>query len=219
MWTPNGRVVFRTATGLRTMAVDGGGPPEVIAGTTLSDYPGSVSSDGEHLIFVRISAGSSGDIYRALLQGDPQITPVLKTPAYEGRARLSPDDRWLAYSSNESGQMEVYLRPFPGPDRKWQMSTQGGTQPVWNPNGRELFYRSGSRMMVVALSAGAEPTLSPPRLLFEQRYAFGSGITIANYDVSPDGQRFVMVKEDSSSSRLNVVFNWFEELTRLVPVN
>ena len=72
-------------------------------------------------------------------------------------------------------------------------------------------------MMVVALSAGAELTLSPPRLLFEQRYAFGSGITIANYDVSPDGQRFVMVKEDSSSSRLNVVLNWHEELKRLVP--
>jgi serine/threonine-protein kinase len=216
VWTPNGRVVFRTATGLRTLAVDGSGPPEVIAGTTSSDYPGSVSSDGERLIFVRISADSSGDIYIASLRGDPKISPVLKTSAYEGSARLSPDGRWLAYSSNESGQMEVYLRPFSGPDRKWQVSTQGGTQPVWNPNGRELFYRSGSRMMVVALSAGAEPTLSPPRLLFEQRYAFGSGITIANYDVSPDGQRFVMVKEDSSSSRLNVVLNWFDELTRLV---
>ena len=114
--------------------------------------------------------------------------------------------------------MELYLRRFHGPDRRWPISTQGETQPVWNPNGKEVFYRSGSKMVAVEVSAGAEPTLSQPRVLFEQRYAFGSGITIPNYDVSRDGQRFVMIKDESGSSRLNVVLNWFEDLRARVPV-
>ena len=122
----------------------------------------------------------------------------------------------MAYASDESGQMQVYVRPFPGPDRKWTVSTQGGTSPRWNRNGRELFYRNENKMMVVDVSTSSELALSQPRLLFEQRYAFGSTITIANYDVSPDGQRFVMVKDESGSGRLNVVLNWVDELTRLV---
>ncbi len=111
---------------------------------------------------------------------------------------------------------EVYVRPFPGPDRKLPVSTQGGTHPRWNQNGKELFYRNGNKMMVVDVSTGPDLTLSQPRVLFEQRYAFGAQ-TIANYDVSPDGQRFVMVKDESSSGRLNIILNWFEELKRLVP--
>ena len=90
---------------------------------------------------------------------------------------------------------------------------------MWNPNGREIFYRSEDKMMVVSVSAGAVPTLPDPTLLFEQPYAFGAGITIPNYDISADGQRFVMVKDESNATRLNVVLNWFEELKRLVPNN
>jgi eukaryotic-like serine/threonine-protein kinase len=131
--------------------------------------------------------------------------------------RLSPDGHWLTYVSNESGQFEVYLRPFPVPDSRWQVSTQGRTQPIWNPNGKEIFYRSGNRMMVVEVSTAPDVALSPPRLLFEQRYAFGAGITIPNYDVTRDGQPFVMVKDESSAGRLRVVLNWFSELTRLAP--
>lgn len=88
----------------------------------------------------------------------------------------------------------------------------------WNPNGKEIFYRTGNKMMVVEMSVSPDVALSPPRLLFEQRYAFGQGITIANYDVAGDGKRFVMVKDESSAGRLNVVLNWFSDLTRLVPV-
>jgi serine/threonine-protein kinase len=220
VWTPDGRrIVFRTVTGLRWLAVDGSGRGDAIAGTSPSDYPGSITPDGEQLLFVRLSPESSGDLYVASLRGDPQIRPILKTPTYEGSAKLSPDGRWIAYSSNESGQMEVYVRPFPGLERRWQVSTQGGTQPVWNSNGKELFYRSVNKMMVVVVEASAAPDLklSQPRPLFEQQYAFGSGITIPNYDVSPDGQRFVMIKDESSASRLNLVLNWSEELKRLVP--
>ena len=108
---------------------------------------------------------------------------------------------------------EVYVRPFGGSERRWQVSAQGGTQAVWNPNGRELFYRDGNKMMAVDVAAaGGELKLSPPHMLFEQRYAFGAGITISNYDVSPDGQKFLMVKDEAGAGRLNVVLNAFSDL-------
>jgi hypothetical protein len=216
--TPDGaRVVFKTTSGISWQALDGSGRGEAIPGTTASDYPGSVSSDGALLLFVRLSTETSGDIYQASLDGDSEVRPILQTPAYDGSAMLSPDGHWLAYTSNDSGQMEVYLRPFPAPDQRWQVSTDGGTQPVWNPNGQEIFYRSGDKMMAVSVSTGTVPTLADPQVLFEQPFAFGSGITIPNYDVSADGQRFLMIKEDANASRLNVVLNWTEELKRLVP--
>ncbi|MGH9198617.1 MAG: hypothetical protein ACRD1T_23150, partial [Acidimicrobiia bacterium] len=118
--------------------------------------------------------------------------------------------------SDESGRTEVYVRPYPGPDRRWLVSTQGGTHPLWSRNGSELFYRSGNKMMAVSVSTGPEIVFSPPRLLFDQRYSFTSQ-TVASYDVSPDGQRFVMVKDDSDAGRLNLVLNWFDELRRLAP--
>ena len=122
----------------------------------------------------------------------------------------------MAYASDESGQMQVYVRPFPGPDRRWPVSTLSGTQPLWNRNGKEIFYRIGNKMMVVDVSAGVVFTLSQPRQLFEQRYVF-QNVSLANYDVSPDGQRFVMVKDEARSGRLNIVLNWFEVLKARAP--
>jgi Tol biopolymer transport system component len=182
----------------------------------LADVPSSISPDGHTLAFIRQTAESGGDIYALSLEGDPQPHPVVKTSGYDGGGQFSPDGRWMAYASNESGQFEVYLRPYPGPDRKKQVSTQGGTHPMWNRNGKELFYRVGNKMMVVDVSTSPDLTLSQPRVLFEQRYTFG-GTTVPNYDVSPDGQRFVMVKDDSASGRVNIVLNWLEELKARVP--
>ena len=156
-------------------------------------------------------------MYALSLHGDSHPRAVVKTSGYDGGGQFSPDGHWMAYTSNESGQFEVSVRPYPGPDRKLPVSAQGGTHPKWNPNGKELFYRNGNKMMVVDVSRrDGDLMLGQPRVLFEQRYAFGSQ-TIASYDVSADGQRFVMVKDDSSSGRLNIVINWFEELKRLVP--
>jgi len=122
----------------------------------------------------------------------------------------------MAYASDESGQMQVYVRPFPNPDRRWQVSTQGGTQPLWSRNGNEIFYRTGNKMMVAGIAAGADPILSQPKQLFDQRYVF-QNVSLANYDISLDGKRFVMIKDEAGSGRLNVVLNWTEELKRLVP--
>ena len=157
-------------------------------------------------------------MYALSLHGDPQPRAIVKTPGYDGGGQFSPDGHWMAYASNESGQFQVYVHPYPGPDRKRQVSALGGTHPKWNPNGKELFYRNGNKMMVVDVSRrDGDLVLGQPRVLFEHRYAFGSALTVANYDVSPNGQRFVMIKDDSSSGRLNIVINWFEELKRLVP--
>jgi serine/threonine-protein kinase len=164
---------------------------------------------------MRSTQDTSFDVMTLPLRDPSRVAPLIHTPAYDSGARLSPDGRWLVYVSNESGQYEVYLRPFAGPDRRWQVSTQGGTQAVWNRNGREIFYRSGNRMMAVDVSTGPDVVLSKPRLLFEERYAYGAGITIPNYDISPDGRRFVMVKDEPSAGRLNVVLNWFADLERL----
>ncbi len=220
IWTPDGnQAVYKAADGLRMQNTDGSGQNHVIEGTNTFDFPGSVTADGRTLVFMRSSEETSFDIYFVPLPDGGKPTAIVKTAAYEGGVRLSPDGRWMIYVSNESGRNEIYLRAFPGPDRRWQVSTEGGTQAAWNPNGREIFYRSGNRMMAVDVSTTPDVLLSPPRVLFDQRYAYGAGITIANYDVTSDGQRFVMVKDESTAGRLNVVLNWFQELQRLVPVN
>ena len=217
VWTPDGtRVLYRTLTGLYWIAADGSGRPEVIAGSLSGDLPCSVAPDGDTLAFMRQDAQTSRDIYVLSLHGQFQPRPVVHTPAYEGGAQFSADGHWMVYASDESGQMQVYVRPFPGPDRRWQVSTGGGTQPLWSRTGKEIFYRAGDRMMVVAVSVGLDLTLSQPRQLFEQRYVF-QNVSMANYDVAPDGQRFVMIKHEAGSGRLNVVLNWTEELKRLLP--
>jgi len=217
VWTPDGtRVLFRTSTGMYWIAGDGSGHPEAIAGSLSGDFPCSVSRDGDTLAFMRQNAQTSRDIYVLSLRGEPRPRPVVSTFAYEGGAQFSPDAHWMAYASDESGQMQVYVRPFPGPDRRWQVSSRGGTQPLWSKNGKEIFYRAENKMMVVDVSGNVDLTLSQPRQLFDQRYVF-QNISLANYDVSPDGQQFVMVKDETGSGRLNVVLNWTEELKRLVP--
>jgi Tol biopolymer transport system component len=214
MWSADGRkVMVRTSLGLTLLDTDGSGRSEVVPGTSEFDYPAAMTADGGTLVFLRSGQETSFDIMTLPLGNPRQIRALVKTSAYEGGARLSPDGKWLSYVSNESGQNEIYVRPFGGPDRRWQVSSQGGTQVVWNPNGREIFYRDANKMMAVDVAAGAGGlTLSPPHLLFEQRYAFGAGITIANYDVSRDGQRFLMVKDEAGAGRLSVVLNAFADL-------
>jgi len=218
MWMPDGRrVIYRSPNGLRIQDADGSGTGETIAQTADTDYPGGFTPDGESLVFMRSTQQTSFDIEMLSLRNPTVRRPLLNSAAYESGARLSPDGRWLVYVSNESGQNDVYMRPFPALDRRFTISTQGGTQPVWNPNGREIFYRSGDKMMSVEVTTTPEVKLSNPRMLFEQRYAFGAGITIPNYEVTRDGQHLIMVKDEAGAGRLNVVFNWFTELNRLAP--
>jgi len=218
IWTSDGtRVIFRTGTGLFSIDASGGGQAEPIPGTSISDFPTGVSPSGDGLLIARQTSDTGQDVYLLSLRGQPDPKPVVATPALEGGGQYSPDGRWLVYVSDGSGQMQVYIRPSHGPERRWQVSTAGGTSPVWSRNGREVFYRNGNKMMAVAVTAGAELTLSAPQMLFDQPYAYGQTITIPNYDVSPDGQRFLMIRIDPTAGRLNVILNWLDELKRLSP--
>ncbi len=126
--------------------------------------------------------------------------------------------RFIAYASNESGQNEIYVRPFPNvDDGKWQISRDGGKEPVWAPRGQELFYRYSQALMVVGITTEPTFTQGSPAVLFTGNYqqtSFGN----PQYDVAPDGQRFLMIKQEQTGvTQINVIQNWFEELKRLVP--
>jgi len=220
IWTPDGKqIVFKTPTGLHSIDTDGSGRSRAIPGSTDGDFPSSVSPDGGTLAVARLTPKNSADVYVLSLAGDFAPRPLVTGPAFEGGPQFSPDGRWMAYVSNEndSGQFQVYLRRYPGPDGRWPVSTDGGTSPLWNPSGKELFYRNGNKMMAVSVSTTPDVKLATPRVVFEQRYAFGNTSALTNYDVSADGQRFLMVKGESGVAYLSVVLNWFSELTRLAP--
>jgi eukaryotic-like serine/threonine-protein kinase len=158
-----------------------------------------------------------GDLWSLSLSAGSQPQPFAPSRFNESSPTFSPDGRWLAYVSDESGRNEVYLRSFPGPGESHTVSVGGGSDPVWDRRGRELFYRNGDSMMVVTVTTQPTFIAGRPRLLFTGPFVRGN-----NYDVSPDGESFVMVEsgEDSgAATKINVMLNWFDELKRLIPTN
>jgi serine/threonine protein kinase/Tol biopolymer transport system component len=223
-WTPDGkRIAFNSdkegTTNIYWQLADGSGGLERLTTSQNSNVPMSWTPDGQLLAFMESNPTTGADIW-VLRISDRKPQPFLQTPFNESVPRFSPDGHWLAYISNESGRYEVYVQPYPGPGGKWQISTEGGTEPTWNHNGRELFYRNGDKMMAVDIATRSGFAAGKPRMLFEGRYE-RSPATSPNYDVSPDGQRFLMLKpseqEASAPTQINVVLNWFEELKRRVP--
>jgi serine/threonine-protein kinase len=220
-WTPDGsRVAFsnRAGTGgLFWISADGSSPAEPLL--TAEHYQldqGPWSPDGQLLVFTERNSTTGRDIWVLPLKGERTPRPFLQTQYMEVSPMLSPDGRWLAYGSNESGRYEVYVRAFPDSGGgKWQISTEGGTEPLWAPNGRELFYRSGDTMVAVVIEAEPMFRVGTRSVLFEVAYAHR--VSATNYDIHPDGERFVMVKSEEVSPELIVVLNWFDELKRRVP--
>jgi Tol biopolymer transport system component len=170
------------------------------------------SGDGQFLVFNGTDPTTRGNLWIQPPRGES--APLIGTPADEYGARLSPDNRWLAYVSNESGRGEVYVRPFPNVDAgKWPISASGGQSPVWSPTGRELFYLNGSAMMRTTIEANASTfRSSAPEVLFTGPFETGS----PDFDITPDGAYFVMVEADPDAkpTQIHVVLNWLEELKR-----
>jgi Tol biopolymer transport system component len=223
VWTRDGkRITFHSTTGLTGLywqLADGSGGLERLS--EASGTPNSWSPDGQLLAFSGNSGTTGQDIW-VLRMGDRKAQPIRRTLFNEGAAQFSPDGHWLAYASNESGHYEIYVQPFPGPGGKWQVSTEGGTEPLWNPNGRELFYRSADKMMAAVITTQPSFSAGKPKVLFSGPYQPSPNpVPSANYDVSPDGQRFLMLKPGGSAvaapTQINVVLNWFEELKQKVP--
>jgi len=208
VWKPDGSsVVFGGVTGrMSAVPADGSEEPRTLfAGRT--PVTGAWTRDGKTLLFHDFASVDNRDIKVFTPSESPEPVPLLVTEFNERSVSLSPDGRWLAYVSNESGSDEIYVRAYPDMDRKRPVSTNGGIQPVWSPTGRERFYRETGRMMVVEVTTEPEFTPSQPRVLFDDPYAMGF-VNTPNYDVSSDGERFVMIREAGGTPRLDVVLDW-----------
>jgi serine/threonine-protein kinase len=229
IWTTDGqRVAFSRGSdggNLYWQAADGTGMPERLAQRPEPQRPTSFSPDGKSLLFME-PAGPPRDIGMVALTGDRDVSLLLQTRFDEANAVVSPDGRWMAYQSDESGRNEVYVRPFPNVNAgRWQISTNGGTRPVWARNGRELFYFLGvGRITAVPVTPGATFVSGTPTVVVDGQYAVATDGR--NYDVSADGRRFLMITNQGSGTgristadaRLNVILNWSEELKRLLPM-
>jgi len=221
IWSPDGtRVAFTSnratpgGTNLFWQAADGTGVAErLTTNGSLNQTPESWSPDGRVLVFRQWEAATSSDLW-VLSIAERTIRPLLQTRASESAARISPNGRWIAYESDQSGRFEVYVRAFPGPSRDWPVSLDGGSDPRWALNGRELFYRQDNKIMAVDVSTMREFASGTPRKLFDGAYVLWPG----TYDVARDG-RFLMLKNEAQPvSQLILIQNWFEELKATLAV-
>jgi serine/threonine-protein kinase len=233
IWTPDGtRITYGSATAgpdnLFWRRSDGGGTTDRLASSESFQSPGAWAPDGKTLLFIQYPANrGDSDIWTLSLEGDRRPQQFLQTPFDEGFPDFSPDGRWLAYVSNQSGRAEVYVQPYPEPGARQQISVDGGTAPAWSRDGRELFYVTATsiggqaaltRMMGVPVQLKPAFAAGTPRILFEGRY--GATAQIRGYDVAPDGRRFLMVQQkDRPAMRVAdmiIVQNWVEELRQKV---
>jgi serine/threonine-protein kinase len=229
LWTPDGeRIVFRSnreGWGLYWKRADGIGEAELLmpfTGPVGVFSPLSWSAAGS-LVFAIETRETGSDIHVLSMDEERLSEPLLQTPFHERDPAVSPDGGWVAYSSDESGAFEVYVRPFPNvDDGRVRISDSGGVWPLWGPEGNELFYRNGQAILRVAIDTAPAFSAERPEVLFEGTYVSGVG---RPHDLSPDGQRFLMLREIEPAKEasaptqdgLVIVQNWFEELKRLVP--
>jgi eukaryotic-like serine/threonine-protein kinase len=218
VWSPDGsRIAFARRKALLEIyqkASSGAGMEEVVvsnnaANTISADW----SPDGKFLSYTTFGSSTGADLFIAPLSGDPKPMPFLQTPFNEAIGQFSPDGRWIAYQSNESGRQEVYVAPFPGPGGKWQVSTAGGVGQRWRRDGKELFYVSNAdnKLMAADVSGqGAAFEVRSVRALFEMK-GRRTGNNISSFDASADGQRFlinIVTDQTPASSSITLVVNW-----------
>jgi serine/threonine-protein kinase len=186
----------------------------------------AVSPDGRQLIFSDESPQTDIDLMALELDGTRRVTPLLQSRFAERNGVISPDGHWLAYEANDSSRFEIYVRPYPNVNGSLSVvSTTGGTKPIWARNGQELFYVSPTgALMRVGVTLGSSWSATQPSVVVKEGYFTNPVWWGRSYDVSPDGKRFLMIKEGgpggtAPSTSLVVVQHWLEELKRLVPTN
>lgn len=233
VWSPDGRFIAFSSSqdgpiNIYRKRADGSGEAERITNSKDAQYVSSWSSDGKYLLFSPQTKGT--DLWTVALDGDRKPEVFLATEFGENEGAFSPDVKWVAYQSNESGRVEVYVRPFHGQGGKWQVSEGGGGYPRWSGDGRQLFFRSDEGVMAVSI-AGSGDSLQAGRAhrVLQGNFRGGAGgfgvggLVVADYDVSRDGSHFVLfpldVKAAGRTEHLTFVLNWFTELKRLLPAS
>jgi len=234
IWTPDGqRIAYSSqekggTINLWWIRADGAGDAQRLTESKSLHYAGSWRPDGKVLAFSQQSPGATAfDILTLPIEGDEKSgwkpgdpKPFVNSAFSEREPAFSPDGRWLAYESNESGSYEVYVRPFPGPGGKWQISTGGGVFPEWFRNGKELFYRTpDSKIMVVTYTGSGDSFHADKPQLWSPGQFTDRGLGNLNFDLHPDGKRFAVLKapgtgQTAAVNKLNFIFNFFEELRR-----
>jgi eukaryotic-like serine/threonine-protein kinase len=239
LWTPDGkRIVFLSGRGeglgdIYWKSADGIGGDELLASKPDRVIgPVSLSRDGKILAVQEIlGTGLGADIGMLSMEGKREIKELLQEKYFEADAQISPDGRYVAYQSDESGKGEIYVRTFPDVNRgKWQVSSDGGNSPLWSPDGRELFYRSGDATMAVEVETDPTFKRGNPKILFRGTYYSNSlmeKMVWNPWDIHPNGKKFLMIKPPASTGaasaeggprKINIIINWFEELKARVPV-
>ncbi len=230
VWSPDGKSIVYSSSGARSGAgsrltvkpVDGSGEEKALSSKANLQVPGQVTPDGSTILFSQNVAGNWG-VWKTSAVEEAEHEIVVDTPTLEIGPRLSADGRWLAYQSGESGRPEIYVRPFPAPGGKWQISTQGGAEARWSRQGMELFYRFGDSLYSVSVTAG-ESSIEASRPRARIRIPAGPGGIVGSYDLTPDGSAIVAARQTQRDRdiaplrRVRVTLNWFERLRNLAPV-
>ncbi len=232
VWSPDGkRIAFSSSRGggstsetdLYWRAADGTGTADRLAEFDGQIFPSSFLPDASALLVRTTPSGNADDLSIVRLGGEGDPVPLVQTAFEERDAEISPDGRWMAYVSNDSGNDEIYVRPYPDVDSgRWQVSTSGGVQPLWSRDGQELFYRNGEALIAVRIETDESFSAGNPQILFEGPYAGSEAgpFNSRSYDVSLQGDRFLMIKplpQSTAQPEIIVVENWFDELNRLAP--
>ena len=227
IWTPNGERIVWTSDREGPLDIfwklaDGTGQVEQLTTSENNQVPFSWSADGQTLVMNELRPETAIDTGVLSMDGDPTIKWLLEGDSNEGWPDISPDGRWMAYQTDESGRYEVFVTPFPSLDGRWPVSRNGGFAPQWGPDSRELFFQTPDGTIMVVRNE-VEPTFNSgiPVPVVEGPYAIGPPPGPRAFDVSLDGQRLLMIKEETGATgegtEIHVVLNWTEELTRLVP--
>ena len=233
VWSPDGRyIVFQGKGAMFLTRSDGAGKPQPLTQRKTGQVPFSFTPDGKRLAWNEQGSGGF-DLWTMLLEGEgagmragkPEV--FLQTSFDERHPMFSPDGRWLAYTSNESGSFQVYVRAFPDSGGKWQISNAGGSYPVWSHNGHELFFRSGdNRIMVAAWTAKGDSFVAEQPKVWSEKQLVDFGVVGGStYDVAPDGNRIAALmpveapETQQAQNHVIVLMNFFDELRRKAPLN
>ena len=236
VWTPDGqRIAYSSQEkggtyNLWWIRADGAGDAQRLAESKSLQYGRSWRPDGKVLAFRQTNPDTGSDIMTLPVEGDEKSgwkpgepKPFVNSRFIEDGPAFSPDGRWLAYQSNESGNLEVYVRPFPGPGGKWQVSTGGGLFPKWSRNGKELFYRTeDSKLMVASYTSSGDSFRADKPQLWSPGQFTDLGLVVHNFDLHPDGKRFAVLKapgteQTAAVNKVSFIFNFFDELRAKLP--